>query len=139
MLATTEHPARAGAGADRVRRATAIHLNDQIDRRTDSNIRSYLNSSHATIRKRLHELDHEWDVDRVLAVKASTLAFTGLALGVTVNRKWLALPAAAVALLLQHRIQGWCPPTALLRRLGVRTRSEIEREKFELISLMQRR
>ena len=139
MLATAHDPAQAGANADRVRHATAIHLNEQIDRRTASNVQSYVNSSHATIRKRLRELDHEWDVDRVLAVKASTLALAGLALGMTGKRKWLALPAAAMAFLLQHRVQGWCPPTAVLRRLGVRTRGEIEREKHELISLMRRR
>ena len=34
-------------------------------------------------------MDHEWDVERVLEVNASTLALSGLVLGVTVNKKWL--------------------------------------------------
>jgi hypothetical protein len=127
------------SSTDRVRRSTPAHLNEQIDRQTDSNIQSLVNSSHATIRKRLRELDNEWDVERVLEANAATLALTGLALGATVNRKWLALPAVIMSFLLQHSLQGWCPPLPLLRQLGVRTRAEIEREKYELIRLMQRR
>ena len=34
--------------------------------------------------------------------------------------------------LLQHALQGWCPPLPLLRRLGVRTQAEIERERYAL-------
>jgi hypothetical protein len=127
------------AGADRVRRATATDLNQKIDQLTESNIQSYVNSSHATIQKRIQELDEEWDVERVLEVNASTLALTSFALGMTVNRKWLALPAVAMAFLLQHGVQGWCPPLPILRRLGVRTRGEIDREKYTLKALMARR
>jgi len=41
--------------------------------------------------------------------------------------------------LLQHGMQGWCPPLPILRRLGVRTRGEIDREKYELLSRMKER
>jgi hypothetical protein len=34
---------------------------------------------------------------------------------------------------LQHAMQGWCPPVPLLRRLGIRTRNEIDREKYALL------
>ena len=34
--------------------------------------------------------------------------------------------------LFQHATQGWCPPVPLFRKLGVRTRSEIDREKYAL-------
>jgi hypothetical protein len=136
MLTYAEETA---ASADRVRRSTPVDLNEKIDRVTDSNIQSYLNSSHATIQKRIQELDEEWDVERVLEVNASTLALTGLALGLTVNRRWLALPAVVMGFLFQHSVQGWCPPLPLLRRMGVRTRGEIDREKYELKALMARR
>jgi hypothetical protein len=125
--------------ADRVRRSTAEELNEKIDQVTDSNIQSYVNSSHAVIQKRIQELDEEWDIERVLEVNASSLALTGFTLGVTVNRKWLALPAVVMAFLLQHGIQGWCPPLPILRRLGVRTRGEIDREKYALKALLARR
>jgi hypothetical protein len=124
---------------DRVRHSTAPHVNEQIDRLTNSNILTYQNSNHATIEKRIRELGEEWDIERVLEVNASSLALTGLALGLTVNRKWLALPAVVMAFLLQHSVQGWCPPSSLFRRLGVRTRGEIDREKYELMALMARR
>jgi hypothetical protein len=127
------------SSADRVRRSTKIDLNEKIDRVTESNIQCYINSSHATIEKRIQELDEEWDIERVLEVNASTLALTGLALGLTVNRRWLALPAVVMAFLFQHGVQGWCPPLPVLRRLGVRTRGEIDREKYALKALMARR
>jgi hypothetical protein len=128
-----------GDDADRVRHSTALHINREIDRQTESNVRSYTNSSHAVIQKRMRELDQEWDVERVLEANASTLALTGLALGLTVNKKWLALPAVVLPFLLQHAVQGWCPPLPVLRRLGVRTRGEIDREKYELKALLDRR
>jgi hypothetical protein len=34
--------------------------------------------------------------------------------------------------LLRHAIEGWCPPVPLLRRWGVRTRLEIEQERYAL-------
>jgi hypothetical protein len=34
--------------------------------------------------------------------------------------------------LLQHAIQGWCPPLPLLRRLGIRNQREIEAERIAL-------
>lgn len=37
-----------------------------------------------------------------------------------------------LSFLLLHATQGWCPPLPLFRRLGVRTRGEIEKEKFAL-------
>ncbi|SFW30716.1 DUF2892 domain-containing protein [Nitrosovibrio sp. Nv17] len=118
--------------ADRIRRSTAAHLNRKIDRRTDRNIELYGGSGAELVRKRVEELDREWDIERVLETNASALALTGLLLATTVDRKWLLLPGVVMAFLLQHGIQGWCPPLPLFRRLGVRTRGEIDREKYEL-------
>ncbi|HJV53170.1 MAG TPA: hypothetical protein VJ652_17010 [Noviherbaspirillum sp.] len=125
--------------ADRVRRSTPDSVNQQIDRLTDSNIDYYRSAGRDQILGRMHELDREWDIERVLEVNASTLALTGLALGATVNRKWLFLTGGVLAFLLQHGLQGWCPPLPLLRRLGVRTRDEIAREKFALQSALEGR
>jgi len=124
---------------DRVRHSTAPNVNREIDRRTNSNIRRYANSSEEVINRRIEELDQEWDIERALEANASALALTGLLLGLTVNRKWLALPTVVLSFLLQHSLQGWCPPLPLLRRLGVRTRGEIDREKYELKALLEGR
>ena len=34
--------------------------------------------------------------------------------------------------MLQHALQGWCPPLPLFRRLGFRTQEEIARERYAL-------
>jgi len=65
-------------------------------------------------------------LERVLEVNASTLALSGLILGLTKNRKWLFPAGIVLPFLLQHGLQGWCPPFTLLRRLGIRTRGEID-------------
>lgn len=132
MYTTAEDPT--SHSADRVRRSTSREINQEIDRQTDRNIQRFAGQDAHQIHKRIEELDREWDVERVLEVNASTLALTGLALGLTVNKKWFALPAGVLAFLLQHGIQGWCPPLPILRRMGIRTRGEIDREKYALLS-----
>ena len=117
---------------DRVRRSTEPQVNQQIDRQTEDNVLRYSQSDNMVIRRRINALDKEWDVERVLEVNASTLALAGLILGTTVNRKWLYLTGGVLTFLLQHGLQGWCPPLPILRRLGIRTRSEIDREKYAL-------
>jgi hypothetical protein len=89
----------------------------------------------AAIGQRLQELDAEWDIERVLETNASTLALIGLGLGTFVNRKFYLLPALVTGFLLQHALQGWCPPVPLFRRLRVRTQSEIELERYALKAL----
>jgi hypothetical protein len=37
--------------------------------------------------------------------------------------------------LLQHAVQGWCPPIIWFRRLGVRTSTEIDHERNALKAL----
>ena len=132
-------PAEDRTSIDRVRHSTAPEVNREIDRRTNNNIRRYANSSEEVIHRRIEELDQEWDIERTLEVNASALALSGLLLGVTVNRKWLALPGVVLSFLLQHGLQGWCPPLPMLRKMGIRTRSEIDREKYELRALLEGR
>lgn len=118
---------------DRVRRATAPEQNQQIDRQTDANILHYANAMPAVIDERIEELDREWDVERLLAVNAGTVALAGLLLGATRDKKWLILPGITVALLVNFNLRGWAPALPLLRHLGIRTRSEIDRERAALL------
>jgi hypothetical protein len=74
-------------------------------------------------------------MERYLGTNAGALALTGAVLGVLVSRKWLVLTCGVMAFLFQHAVKGWCPPVPALRRMGVRTRSEIDREKFALKAL----
>ncbi len=84
---------------------------------------------------RLRELDEEWDMERTLETNASSLAFLGIGLGVVFSKKWFLMPAAVMGFLFQHALMGWCPPVPLFRRLGVRTQTEIEKERYALKAL----
>jgi hypothetical protein len=35
-------------------------------------------------------------------------------------------------LFLQHAVQGWCPPVPIFRRLGIRTQTKIDHERYAL-------
>jgi hypothetical protein len=130
-LPSAEDPT--SSSADRVRRSTPEAYNRDIDLRMQLSVGRYVSEGPQSVRRRIAALDEEWDVERMLEVNASTLALSGLALGLTTkNRKWFALPTVVLGFLLQHGVQGWCPPLSLLRRMGVRTRGEIDREKQAL-------
>lgn len=81
---------------------------------------------------RILELEREWSIERWLETNASTLTLAGVALAAFGYRKALWLSGAVAGFLLLHGVSGWCPPLPLLRRLGVRTRGEIDMEKFAL-------
>ena len=117
---------------DRVPQQTAAHVNEQIRRQTDANIARTLTAGPAAIRQRLAELEREWDIDRLLEPNASSAILVGSALGAFVDKRFFAIPAVIAAFLLQHAIQGWCPPLPVFRRLGVRTGEEINREREAL-------
>jgi len=117
---------------DRVRENTSEEVSQQLDREMETRVREFAEKSSAEITRRIKELDREWDVERLLETNASALAFTGLVLGATHSKKWLIVPGIVLPFLFQHAVQGWCPPLPILRRLGVRTREEIDREKYAL-------
>ncbi len=106
--------------------------NERIRQSTRESIARYAHESRERIEQRLGELDQEWDIERALEANAAAIFLIGISLGVFANRKWLFLPAAVAGFLLQHAVQGWCPPVPLLRRLGVRTPQEIEEERYAL-------
>jgi hypothetical protein len=87
------------------------------------------------IDRRLWELDAEWDIERTLEANAATLALTGTLLGIFADRRFLAVPVVVTGFLLQHALQGWCPPVPLFRKAGVRTMREIDTERYALKAL----
>ncbi|MBK8002505.1 MAG: hypothetical protein IPK12_00865 [Gemmatimonadetes bacterium] len=125
---------------DRVRRHTAQGLRDRIDRQTLARLEAdlaYLDGDADEARRhlseRINDLHDEWDVDRVVELWAGGVGLLGLVLAAsTRQRRLLALSAAALASLVQHAAMGWSPPVPALRRLGVRTRDEIDVEQAVL-------
>lgn len=123
----------------RVEEATAPRINARIRQDMSRRIDAYRNADEARIRERIDELEREWDMERTLEANASVAILATLALGKTVNKRWYAFPAVVAGFLLQHAVQGWCPPMPVFRRFGVRTAREIEEEKQALLGILSKR
>ena len=116
---------------ERVAINTSERVNNDIHMYTQNSIYFYRRNPQL-IEQRLEELDKEWDIERVLETNASSLIVASSALGFLVNKKFFAIPFVVGTFLLQHALQGWCPPLPILRRLGYRTTSEIQEERDAL-------
>jgi hypothetical protein len=124
--------ARSGE-SDRVRRNTAEETNRMLDTRMEDRVRGYAaGCGEAEISSRIDELEREWSIERLIETEASMMGLTGLGLGAFVNRKFLALPAFVGSMVLLHGVQGWYPMLPVFRRLGFRSREEIDQEKFAM-------
>jgi hypothetical protein len=117
---------------DQVRAKTPPEINQAIDIETAAMIRFYAGKTDYEISKRIEKLDNEWDIGRCIEGRAAIVSFIGVILGLKKSKKWLILSIIALTFLLQYAIQSWCPPVALLRRFGIRTRQEIYLEKYAL-------
>lgn len=120
------------ATATRVAKQTPEPINDQIRCQIEANIQRYANSRPSAIDSRLIELEHEWDMERTLQTNFAILTLAAVSLSQLVSRGWLLLSAAAGGFMLQHALQGWCPPVSIFRRCGVRTTAEIDTERYAL-------
>lgn len=123
------------ATSARVEAHSPEHVNRRIQEEIEASVRRHAGADRAAVDARLRDLDREWDMERVLEANAATLALTGVLLGAFVDRRFLVLPGVVTAFLLQHALQGWCPPVPVFRRMGVRTASEIGRERYALKAL----
>lgn len=118
---------------ERVESNTDERINERIRRELEARVLYYAQRPQE-IDSRLAELDEEWDVERVLEANAGIVSLFGLGLAVF-RRRWLVLPALVAGFLVQHAIQGSCPPAGIVRRLGIRTTKEINHERFALKAL----
>lgn len=117
--------------SSRVEMHTPHHIQQSIAEETARRL-DRIGNDHRAIHARLRELDKEWDIERAIETNASTLVLTGSALALLVHRRFAILSGIVGAFLLQHALQGWCPPIPILRRLGFRTVGEIEDERQSL-------
>lgn len=120
---------------DRVRAHTSPEINEAIDCEIAASVRFYAGKTYYEISKRIEELDNEWDIGRFIEFRAGVVSIIGVVLGFKKSKKWFILPLIAGTFLLQYAIQGWCPPVPLLRRFGIRTKQEIDVEKYALKAL----
>jgi len=113
------------------------HVPEEVNRRIRRELEArvyYFAQRPEEIDVRLEELDREWDIERLLEANAGALSLIGLTFGV-MRTRWYLVSALAAAFLVQHAVQGWSPPASLFRRLGIRTRREINHERYALKAL----
>jgi Protein of unknown function (DUF2892). len=118
--------------AKRVFLRTDPQINADIRNQTIRSLNLYKNVNEADITERIGVLTQEWDTERVLEVNASLLVLLSSYLGVKTSKIWFLLTGTAAVFMLQHALQGWCPPLPFIRKWGVRTAEEINAEKTAL-------
>ena len=117
---------------DRVPEHTAKHVNERIRRQMEERVARIADAGPEAIARWLEELDREWDTERTLEANAATISAVGAGLALLVDRRFALVPLVVGGFLLQHAVQGWCPPLPIFRRGGVRTQAEIEQERYAL-------
>lgn len=120
--------------SNRVFRHTSSEVNKRIARDIEMAV-AYFSEHPDRITARIEELNKEWTIEQALQTNASIIALSGVFAGIFGRKIWLMLPLIVLSFLLQHAIQGWCPPVVLFRRLGFRTSEEINRERNALYAL----
>jgi hypothetical protein len=118
---------------NRVSENTSEEIQARINRNLEMNV-AYFGTHPDLIDQRLKELDKEWDVERALETATGISGLTMLTLGLAFKRFRL-FPFLIAGFLLQHALQGWCPPLPVIRRMGIRTTKEINRERVALKAL----
>lgn len=116
---------------DRVRKNTSNKANLEIDKSIIDNITKYSTSTEQ-IASRIEVLDKEWSIERALELNMSIISLLGLGLTIFIDFYWILLPIVVLLFFIQHALQGWCPPLPLFRYFKVRTRAEIDKEKYAL-------
>lgn len=123
----------------RVENHSPDEVNAGIREDTKARIARYAAEPEQVLRGRLDELEHEWDIERILEANFAGVVLASLLLGRGVNKGFYALAGVAAVFMAQHVVQGWCPPVSAFRRLGVRTSREIEHERNSLLTALRSR
>jgi len=134
-LRITEEVTMLEQTANRVQRHTSPRRNEAIRQHVEEAITLYQGQPPEIITRRLAELDREWDIERMLQTNFAVLSLVGVTLTASVHKRWAWLALGVPAFMVQHALQGWCPPLPVLRRLGFRTAKEINDERFALKAL----
>jgi len=120
-----------GVRSDRIRRRTFARFNERIDHRTHDKMDDAIAGGRAAIIERLHKLDRELDVERMLLGAFGTIGGFSLAFG---DRKtWKRVLRVQALFSVMQALVGWCPPVVVFRRMGIRTAREIAAERAALV------
>jgi hypothetical protein len=100
--------------------------------RVRDNVRYYTSLGAEAVEDRLRELDTEWGLERALTAGLAGLGAFGLVMGLFGSRTLRLLTWVATPLLFAFSIGKWAPSAELTARRGLRTRKEIEEERYAL-------
>lgn len=121
---------------DPVRKHSLGGVTRRLDRERDERLAAAVGEDDRAVAERLRRLDAQWDIERVLQTNAATLTLVAWAVALyRPTRRRAAVAGIVPAFLLQHALQGWCPPIELFRFLGRRSRNEIDAERTALKAL----
>jgi hypothetical protein len=121
---------------DEVRAHAPGEVNKRIDERVERCVRHMAEQERSEISRYLEKLEREWDLNRAVMVVGSAVAALGLWLGRRDGSRWRLLSGVAAGMMLQQGLMGFGPLAELVRAVaGVRTRKEIDLEKFALKAL----
>ncbi|MDB5105590.1 MAG: hypothetical protein JWP91_3279 [Fibrobacteres bacterium] len=108
---------------------------DGAESKTLENVRFYGSLGREGLTERIRALDDEWDMERFVTVSLSGLGLFGMVMGLFGSRLWRVLSWASFPLLFLHGQDKWKPSDGILKSLGLRSRKEIEAEKYALKAL----
>ncbi|MDD3169497.1 MAG: DUF2892 domain-containing protein [Eubacteriales bacterium] len=94
-------------------------------------LNNYKSKKNTVLNRCIDNLDKEWDTERVLETNAAVIILISSILGLKRSKAFL-IPGIISFFLLQHALQGWCPPLPLIRKIGIRTAEEISNERIAL-------
>lgn len=109
---------------------TCNNTNKEISGTTICSINTYKDSGEIILTDKIENPNHEWDTERILETNAASVILLGSIIGYTKKKcLWFLLTGTVGFFLLQHALEGWCPPLPIIRKMGVRTTEEINNEK----------
>lgn len=106
--------------------------NAKIRHHTIARLDSYKHSSNQVLTDKIEKLNSEWDTERFLEANAASIVMVSTLLGLKHSKYWFLITGAVGLFLLQHALQGWCPPVPFIRKRGMRTSEEINNERIAL-------
>lgn len=118
----------------RVQMNTEPDVNQAVKEQTISKLyelQEFKDAKNVVLNHCIDKLDDEWDTERVLEANAAAIILISSILGLKKSKAFL-IPGLISFFLLQHAVQGWCPPLPVIRKLGVRTADEINQERTAL-------
>jgi hypothetical protein len=121
----------------RVQLKTCPYDNSLIRKQTIRTITEYSTLSKNEISNRIKQLNQEWDIERVVELKAASVIIASTILSLKSKKCCFLITATVGGCLLSHVLCGWSPSIPIMRRMGIRTAEEINIEKIALKKLRE--